>query len=195
MEQLRTAKARPAEPLPNRYDSALRYLRNPVFLAGARHKAQHWRADRTGAHPDILAFERAFIRRFKRLGVPMWAHCVQRSEATQRRHFVTGVTKARPGESPHNHGKAVDLVHGTRAWDIPKAAWDLIGHIGKEVAGQLGVKVVWGGEWRFYDPAHWELEDWRHYPTEAVVSAPQLEDLLAYYDGTLDGGGVPYRPE
>ena len=28
----------------------------------------------------------------------------------------------------------------------------------------IGVKVVWGGDWtRPYDPAHWELADWKQH--------------------------------
>lgn len=172
--------------VPANYADALKFMRNKPFLASPRHKAQHWRADRTGAHPDILAFERAFIRRFRRLGVPVFGHCVTRSNAVQQRHFVTGVSKAKPGQSPHNSGRAVDLIHGTKGWQVPKPCWDLIGHIGKEVANALGVKIRWGGEWDFYDPAHWELEDWRHYPSDPVVVASELERLLAFYSGETE---------
>ncbi|QCS37304.1 hypothetical protein [Tortoise microvirus 82] len=186
METMRDMiKVQAPQAVPERYAEALNFLRNPAFLGSARHQAQHWRAERAGAHADILAFERAFIRRFKRLGVPMFAHCVQRSEATQLRHFAAGTTNARPGQSPHNHGKAVDLVHGIRAWDIPRPAWDLVGHIGKEVARTLGVKVRWGGDFKsLYDPAHWELEDWVHYPIEPVVSDALLDEVLRQWAGT-----------
>lgn len=155
----------PLEPLPDpaipaTYADALRYMVNKPFLKSSRYRAQQWRADRIGAHNNILVFEKAFIRRFEKLGVPMFAHNMVRSEATQRRLYVQGVTKAPAGRSPHNHGKAVDLVHGIRAWDVPRPCWNLIGHVGKEVAAQLGIKLVWGGDWQFYDPAHWELDDW-----------------------------------
>ena len=75
--------------------------------------------------------------------------------------FAAGTTKARAWESPHNYGLAVDIIHGTKAWDLTRKQWEIVGHMGKEVAAQLGVKVVWGGDWKFYDPAHWELANWR----------------------------------
>ena len=155
-----------APPLPETYAEALRYLTAKPFLASARHRAQAWRADRKDADPDILAFERAFIARFRKLGIPMFAHCVCRPEAVQARLFIQGRTQARPGQSPHNFGMAVDLVHGVRAWDVPRPCWDLIGHVGKEVADRLSLNLTWGGDWKFYDPAHWELADW-----EARVSS------------------------
>lgn len=167
--------------LPKTYAEALRYLVNRPFLGTSRYRAQHWRAERNGAHEDILAFERAFIRRFRRLQVPMFAHCVVRTDAAQGRLFVQGRTKARPGQSPHNHGKAIDLVHGTKGWEIPKPCWDLIGHVGKEVAASLNIKVVWGGDWEFYDPAHWELADWRNYAdrvADDVRAEAELEEVI-----------------
>lgn len=75
--------------------------------------------------------------------------------------FRKGNSKAKWGSSPHNCGMAVDLVHGVYAWEIPKLCWSMLGHIGKEVAAQQGVKITWGGDWDFYDPAHWELSDWK----------------------------------
>lgn len=182
MDYTRHPEALSVAPVPDRLDAALRYLVNEKFIAGTRYRDQQARADRRGAHPDIIAFERAFVRRMKKLGVPVFAHNMVRNHAQQGRLFVQGVSKARPGESPHNHGKAVDIVHGIRAWEIPRPCWDLFGHIGHEVAKQLGVKVQWGGTWKFYDPAHWELEDWRHYPLDPAVSSLKLEQILKLYD-------------
>nr|WP_245369132.1 M15 family metallopeptidase [Agrobacterium tumefaciens] len=91
----------------------------------------------------------------------MFAHCVYRDDVEQQRLYVKGLSKAKPGQSAHNYGLAVDIVHGTKAWDLTRKQWDLIGHIGKEVAASLGIKVEWGGDWSFYDPAHWELANWR----------------------------------
>lgn len=159
MQELEQAGAE--HPLPETFSGALRYMVNRPFLSSSRYRAQQWRAERKGADEDILLFEKAVIRRFEKLGVPMFAHCIVRSAAVQGRLYVQGHTKALPGQSPHNFGCAVDLVHGVRAWDLPKPCWDLIGHVGKEVAAQLGIKVSWGGEWKFYDPAHWELVDWK----------------------------------
>jgi len=146
---------------------ALRYMRMADFLKTEKWHDQQHRADREGAHLEIVEFEKAFIRRFKKLGVPMYAHCVMRDANTQQFLYDTGKSKATPGKSPHNHGFAVDLVHGHRHWDMPKVCWDLIGEIGYEVAARLGIEIEWGGEWNFYDPAHWQIAMWKHRKKEA----------------------------
>lgn len=123
---------------------------------------QQLRAVRTGAHPSVILFERKFVTRMAaKHGIPLFAHNMVRTPEEQTALFVRGVTKARGGESPHNYGLAVDIVHSRRAWDISPEGWKMLGHIGKEVAASLGIKVVWGGDWNFYDPAHWELANWK----------------------------------
>lgn len=143
------------------YGAELRGMVDRSFCLSERYKAQQTRVPRAGSHPDLVEFERRLIARGRKLGVPLFAHCFVRSDADQNSLFVRGLSKARAGESPHNYGLAVDVVHGTKAWDLTRKQWEIIGHVGKEVAAQLGVKVEWGGDWRFYDPAHWELANWR----------------------------------
>ena len=143
------------------YGAELRAISDRSFCLSERYKAQQARVPRAGSHPDVIEFERRLVARFRKLGVPMFAHCFFRSDVDQSSLFVRGVSKARAGESPHNYGLAVDIVHGTKAWDLTRKQWDLVGHVGKEVARQLGLEVEWGGDWRFYDPAHWELANWR----------------------------------
>lgn len=143
------------------FEAGLKAIRNLDFLKSPKYGDQQSRANRKGAHVDILDFERALVRRLRKLGVPVFAHCVIRTSAEQDALFVQGNSKARGGQSPHNYGFAVDIVHSVSAWEIPAHAWAMIGHVGKEVAASLGVKVQWGGDWSFYDPAHWELADWR----------------------------------
>jgi hypothetical protein len=136
------------------------------FCFSEKYGIQQGRADRTGAQPAILEFERKLIKRAFKLGIPLFAHCVNRGSAEQNRLYREGRSKARAGESPHNYGAAVDIVHGTKAWALTDKQWAILGHLGKEVAAQSGIKVNWGGNDgpgdRFaWDPAHWELTDWR----------------------------------
>lgn len=99
----------------------------------------------------------------------MYAHNMVRTSAQQQELYVRGVSKAKGFDSPHPNGCAVDIVHSTRAWDLTKSEWSMLGHIGKELAAQNGFKLVWGGDWSFYDPAHWELANWRsHAPARAL---------------------------
>lgn len=148
---------------------ALLRLRDAQFLKSTKYQEQQWKAVRNGAHSDILDFERLFVRKLKRLGVPMYAHNMVRTTAQQQELFVRGVTNAKGFDSPHPNGCAVDIVHSIRHWELTKAEWLTIGHIGKELAVQNGFKLVWGGDWKFYDPAHWELANWRsHAPVRAL---------------------------
>lgn len=144
-----------------KYTSAMRAMTDRSFLLSERHKGQHNRADRVGGHPTIIEFERKLIKRFAKLGIPMFCHCLYRGQDEQNSLFVRGLSKARYGQSAHNFGLAADIVHGTKAWDLTRQQWDLVGHIGHEVAASLGIQVEWGGNWSFYDPAHWELANWR----------------------------------
>lgn len=144
------------------YASGLRAIVARDFLLSEKHQEQQWRADRKGADHRILLFEHKFLLRMEKLGVPMFAHCVVRSLAEQTARFVQGNSKAKAGQSPHNYGLAVDLIHGIWAWQIADESWRVIGHIGKEIAAQNGLKLTWGGDFKnLWDPAHWELTDWK----------------------------------
>lgn len=163
-----TAMMPPSEPLRG-YSSALRVLQDPEWLKSEKHQEQHWRANRDGADERILLFEQRFISRMAKLGVPMFAHGVVRTVADQRAAFVQGHSK-NDGSRPYPHKAwACDIVHGRLLWDgVPPEGWLLLGHIGKEVASANGLKMVWGGDWKRkpsdavgWDPAHWELADWR----------------------------------
>lgn len=144
------------------YADAIAEIKNPAFCLSKKYQEQQLRAVRIGAHPEIVEFERLLIRRMRKLGVPMFAHCVYRGERDQAMVYVAGNSRARWGESPHNFGCAVDIIHGLRAWSIPRRAWEVVGHVGKEVAKSKGLKVAWGGDFKnLWDPAHWELADWK----------------------------------
>lgn len=106
------------------------------------------------------------------MGIPVFAHSVVRTRDEQTALYVQGVSKAKAGESMHNYGHAIDIIHSTQGWKLSKHQWLLLGHIGKEVAKRIGVKIRWGGDWdmdgipvlddpteSFWDAAHWELAD------------------------------------
>lgn len=146
------------------YAEDLRGIVDRGFTFGKRYGDQQGRADRRGADPRILEFERKMVRVTFKLGIPIFAHCVVRGQDEQNRLFVKGFSKARWPDSAHNRGAAVDLVHGTLAWDLTLKQWDILGHLGKEAAASLSLDVTWGGDWKFYDPAHWELKGWSSLP-------------------------------
>ena len=159
----------PLEPaVPVEWKAALRDMEDRKFLLSQKHQEQQWRAFREGAHPKLREFEKKFVRRMARFGVPMFCHVMVRSVAQQRREFEEGDSK-NDGSRPYPHrGFAFDLIHGTKGWNLSPKGWLLIGHVGKEVAASMSFKVTWGGDWRRkptdevgWDPAHWECKEWR----------------------------------
>ncbi|UIB81408.1 hypothetical protein [Flyfo microvirus Tbat2_98] len=150
-------------PLPSTFQEALRGIQDAPFLKTRRYQEQQWRADRKGAMEEILFFERLLVRRMKAVSVPVFAAEVMRSQARQKELYEDGFSKVAE-YGPHTRGAAVDIIHSIKGWDIPQKAWSLIGHIGKEIIAQEGLKMRWGGDWKFYDPAHWEMVDWKDQP-------------------------------
>lgn len=144
------------------FGEALRGMADRPFLASRNWSEQQHRAMRDLAHPDILEFEKVFIRRMSKLDVPMFAVEIWRSSKRQDELYRLGNSKAKGGSSPHQYGLAVDLVHSVKAWNLPPKAWALIGHVGEELIAQKGLALEWGGRWKgFYDPAHWQVVGWK----------------------------------
>lgn len=167
------------------YRSAVRAMVDRKLLQSSQYQTQQWRADRTRSHPDILLFEMLLVRRMAQLGVPMFTHAVYRDAANQNALHEAGHSRATAGQSPHNYGLAADIVHSRLGWNLSERSWAVVGHIGKELAATLRVhdsfyteidpvtgveitrertkplRIIWGGDWSFYDPAHWELQDWK----------------------------------
>lgn len=115
-------------------------------------------------HPDIKDFWQAFHKACKRRNIPVVPTEFYRSPQRQQQLFDDGFSRARKGQSPHQYGCAVDIVHARRLWDLSKQEWDVLGAIGKEVARKRNIKIRWGGDFpTFYDPAHWELQDWKKF--------------------------------
>lgn len=160
--------------------TALEALVDRPRLSTQAYQRQQWQAVVEGAHPDIIEFRRCFIDKMGKVhGVPLWAHNMVRTSREQAALFKRGVTKARAGESPHNWGCAVDIVHSVKQWDLDLRSWAILGHIGKEVAKAKGIPIMWGGDWKFYDPAHWELADWE----DIHAGYPAWEDARQWVQG------------
>lgn len=92
----------------------------------------------------------------------MFAHSMVRTPEEQAELFRQGVSKDSPDDGiwPHK-GCAVDIVHSVKGWNMNADEWKLVGHLGKEISAQMGLGVIWGGDWAFYDPAHWEIKTFR----------------------------------
>ena len=85
-----------------------------------------------------------------------------RTLAQQRKYYATG--KSKTMRSRHLTGHAIDiapLVDGKVTWDW--AVYDRFAPIIKQAAKDVGVKVEWGGDWKWRDGPHWQLP-WADYP-------------------------------
>jgi hypothetical protein len=121
-----------------------------------------------GVHPEIVEFWKCMYKACKARNIPVIAFEMLRTPQRQDELYKSGRSKARGYQSPHQFGCAVDIVHAVEYWNISKKQWDIIGTIGKEVARKRHLKIEWGGDWdgeegrpKFWDPAHWQLENWR----------------------------------
>ncbi len=72
------------------------------------------------------------------------------------------VTNAKPGQSRHNSfpSEAIDVgpcnVSGVVLWQ-DKDKFDAWGAHVKKTADELGIRISWGGDFSWYDGAHFEL--------------------------------------
>lgn len=86
----------------------------------------------------------------------------RRTLAEQRKHFNNGASKTM--KSRHLHGFAVDfvpLIGGKIRWE--PVYFKPIGLAFDKASKQLRIPIVWGGNWRWKDWGHIEL-DKKKYP-------------------------------
>lgn len=107
-----------------------------------------------------------------------------RAPGRQQHLFTKGVTKARPWQSPHNHGLAADIVFDPKQVDLPTRPaggkeWPDLWCRDREDLRELWRRygesakshgLVWGGDWGpldehglGWDLPHIELANWPNY--------------------------------
>lgn len=96
--------------------------------------------------PEIRPMVDAFVAAVKAAGIDMIVTCTYRSPEEQAAEFAKGrdavgnvinehliTTKARPGQSAHNYGLALDVVpiaNGKCVWSVNDPLWQRIGALG-----------------------------------------------------------------
>lgn len=113
-----------------------------------------------GVHPDLVKVVHLALTK-----TPIDFMVTEGLRTRERQKQLVASGASRTMNSRHLTGHAVDLaawVGGTVAWDwplYPKIAWAM-----KEAARELGIPIIWGGDWpKFRDGPHYEL-DRRMYP-------------------------------
>jgi len=113
-----------------------------------------------GVHPDLV---KVVKRAIKITDTDFTVLEGVRTLAKQREYVAAGASKTM--NSRHLTGHAVDLgalVNGKVRWDWP--LYHKIAKAMKQAAKDVGVPIVWGGDWRtFRDGPHFELP-WASYP-------------------------------
>ncbi len=140
---------------------AARSLAEPNASKSLWVKIQQTENDYIGVHPDIIEFWKAFSKAMKRRNIPIRAFEFVRSAERQQELYDKGRSKASAGFGAHQYGMAVDIIHATRGWNLSKKEWDCMVAIGKEVARKRNIKLDSGHDWNFWDPAHWEIDNWQ----------------------------------
>lgn len=111
-----------------------------LFLRSARYRDLRHTAETAGLDPAMAEFVQAFQRHAAGLGVPV--HCdvawIRNEDAA--RLYVLGQADMLPADNPYAVGRAVDIVHSVRGRKLPPICWDIMAHIGQEVAGKLGLE-------------------------------------------------------
>ena len=145
------------------------------------HKRRISEFDFRGVHPKLAKFARRFIAECDARGWPFRVFEGYRSPERQAELKRRGHSKAGAGQSPHQFGCAVDIIHVEKPWRLSRLQYDVLGALGKEIARRQGLSVEWGGDWSFYDPVHWQLADWRdrkaaHRSLERAEALSPLQD-------------------
>ncbi len=130
-------------------------------------------------HPKIRAKTKEFIIRVeKELGIKLRVTSGLRTWEEQTKLYNRGrtspgkrVTNAKAGQSYHNYGLAFDVVeikNGKAIWNNPN--WKRIAAIGKS----LGFE--WGGDWKFTDKPHFQMNFGKHHTELAKLYRSGLRD-------------------
>lgn len=113
-----------------------------------------------GVHPDLV---RVVERAIQITEIDFTVLEGLRTKERQRELVAKGASQTM--NSRHITGHAVDLgayVGGSVRWDWP--LYDKLGRAMKQAASDVGVPIVWGGDWTsLKDGPHFEL-DRRKYP-------------------------------
>jgi len=111
----------------------------------------------------------AFIEKVKDAGIDMIITCTKRTNAEQALLYAQGrttpgaiVTNARPGQSAHNWGFAIDvvpIVNGKADWNGRDLVWQEIGKIGQS----CGLEWYGAPGAKFPELPHFQLPAWETY--------------------------------
>ena len=160
-------------------DAVRAYQRPRDFFNSEYQLGLHERADWAYCSPQLRIFTWRFMRALRKRGLPFYVHTCYRDPRLQKKLASEGYSTLTNGA--HQRSAAVDIVSSIDHWEIPDALWNYVGTLGEAISRDtyLGtgldkkpLKIEWGGRWSFYDPAHFQLSDWKHVPLTPTMHEP-----------------------
>lgn len=145
-------------------------LQAPSFIGSTPQLKQFDRADWLHVDHRLMYWSALFQEMAKKRGIPLYVHSALRGKAEQDRAVAAGNSKAAYPSSAHNIGEAVDIVHGVFHWEMSRQEWALLHVLGRLALERVNARLnkddklslTWGGDFKsLYDPAHWEITDFR----------------------------------
>lgn len=123
-----------------------------------------------GVHPDLVRV----VKRAAEIS-PVPFVVTEGLRTLERQRALKAAGKSWTLDSRHLTGHAVDLVDADDfKYDIPDM--DRIAKAMKDAAAELGVAIVWGGDWKTRDTPHFEL-DRKAYPASGVSIATKAKEV------------------
>jgi peptidoglycan L-alanyl-D-glutamate endopeptidase CwlK len=122
--------------------------------------------------PPAKQRAQAFVEAAKAKGIDLLVTSTYRDNESQAALYAQGrtapgavVTKAKPGQSWHNHRCALDvvaLVNGKPVWSTTDPIWQKIGEIGKACG------LEWAGDWK-------DFKEFPHFQYTGGLTIAQLQ--------------------
>lgn len=145
-------------------------LAAPAFFHTSSFLLQQDRADWQYCDPRLMRWAAIFIELARNRKIPLYVHSAFRTQEEQAELLRRRVTKAAWPNSAHNMGEAVDIVHGVHHWNMTRQEWNYLRVLGNEALSRVNAQLpmgsklllTWGGDFKsIWDPAHWEITDFR----------------------------------
>lgn len=144
-------------------------LAAPAFFTSRAQLRQWERADWQHVNPLFMRWAALFQEYARKLDIPLYVHSAFRTEEEQEALVARGVSRTHYPRSAHNIGEAVDIVHGVWHWDLTKSEWAFLHLLGVKALERINaplkksehLRLDWGGNWSFYDPAHWQITGYK----------------------------------
>lgn len=161
-------------------EAVKRYQRSKDFFNSYYYMKLHYRADYKGAPMELRLFVWRYMRALRKRGLPFYVHTCYRPPSEQEALKKQGFSTLSSGA--HQRSCAVDIVSAVDHWEIPDDLWIYVGTLGESIARDTAfgegldrkpLKIEWGGRFKsLYDPAHFQLSDWKRRPVIHEAQPP-----------------------